>query len=141
MGIAGVEPYQLALTMGTTGSGSTDSPAPLPTIADLSTPTRVDNSSSTMAVESMPPIDIDIDSLTTNFNINTSIDIDTASTTIIGIAVPTAIDATPSPTMVDITGLTVSNTTLPSIADFISALAIDPLLTVMWMCSRRPCAW
>jgi hypothetical protein len=61
MGIAGVEPRQLAPTVGTTESGSTDSPAHSPTIADLSTPTRVDGSSSAMAVDSAPPIDIDID--------------------------------------------------------------------------------
>jgi hypothetical protein len=123
MGIAGVEPCQLAPTVGTTGSGSTDSPAPSPTIADLSTPTRVNGSLSAMVVDSAPPIDID--SLTTNFDINTSIDIDTTSTTIIDIAVPTVIDATPLATMADITGSTASNTTSPSIADFVSAPVID----------------
>jgi hypothetical protein len=132
MGIAGVEPRQLAPTMGMTGSRSTDSPAPSPTIADLSTPTRVDGSSLAMVVDSAPPIDIDIDSLTTNFDINTSIDVDTALTTIVGIAVPTIIDATPPATMVNITGSTVSNTTSPSIVDFVSAPAIDsPLMTIV----------
>jgi hypothetical protein len=113
MGIAGVEPRQLVPTVGTTGSGSMDSLAPSPTTTDLSTPTRVDGSSSAMVVDSAPSIDIDIDSLTTNFDINTSINVDTASTTIVGIAVLTIIDATPLATMVDITGSTVSSTASP----------------------------
>jgi hypothetical protein len=90
-----------------------DSPAPSPTIADLSTPTRVDGSSPAMAVDSAPSIDIDIDSLTTNFDISTNIDVNTASTTIVGIAVLTIIDATPLATMVDVTRSTVSDTALP----------------------------
>jgi hypothetical protein len=131
MGIAGVEPRQLAPTVGRTGSGSTDLLAPSPTIADLSTPTRVDGSSSEMAVDSAPPIGIDIDSPTTNFDIKTNIDVDTASTTIVGIAVPTVIDAIPLATMVDITGSTVSNTTSPSVVDFVLAPAIDsPAMTI-----------
>jgi hypothetical protein len=129
MGIAGVEPRQLVPTVGTTGSGSTDSPALSPTIADLSTPTRVDGSSLAMAVDSAPSIDID--SLTANFDINTSIDVDTASTTIVGIAVPTVIDATPLATIVDITGSTASDTTSPSVVDFVSAPAIDSLATAI----------
>jgi hypothetical protein len=80
-----------------------------------------------MSVNSAPPISINIDSPTTNFNINTNIDIDTASTTIVGFAVPTVIDATLPATMVDITGSTISNTTSPSIVDFVSAPAIDSL--------------
>jgi hypothetical protein len=49
-----------------------DSPAPSPTIADLSTPTRFDGSSSAIVINSASPIDIDIDSLTTNFDTNAS---------------------------------------------------------------------
>jgi hypothetical protein len=81
MGIAGVEPRQLAPTVGTTGSRSTDSLTPSPTIADLSTSTRVDGSSSAMAVDSAPPIGIDIDSHITNFDVNTNIDADDTSQT------------------------------------------------------------
>jgi hypothetical protein len=125
MGIARVEPCQLVPTLGTTGSGSTDLLAPSPTITDLSTPTRVDGSSSAMAVDSAPPIDIDIDLLTNNFDINTSIDVDTALTTIVGIAMPTVIDATLPATMVNITGSIITDTTSPSIANFVSAPAID----------------
>jgi hypothetical protein len=114
-------------------------------ITDLFTPTRVDDSSSAMAVDSAPPIDIDIDSLTTNIDINTSIDVDNASTTIVGIAVPTIIDASPPATMIDITGSTISDTASPSIADLISALAIDfpamatvePVSSLMGMVSAR----
>jgi hypothetical protein len=42
MGIAGVEPRQLALIVGTMGSGSTDSPAPSPTTTIDSTPIVID---------------------------------------------------------------------------------------------------
>jgi hypothetical protein len=45
MGIAGVEPHELALTVGTMGSGSTDSPAPLQTTIDLPASTASTNSS------------------------------------------------------------------------------------------------
>jgi hypothetical protein len=42
MGIAGVEPCQLAPTVGTTGSGSTDSPALSPTNAKIDIDTTID---------------------------------------------------------------------------------------------------
>jgi hypothetical protein len=114
--------------MGTMGSGSTDLLAPSPTIAVLSTPTRVNGSSSAMAIDSAPPIGIDIDSPTTNFDINANIDIDTTSTTIIGIAVPTVIDATPPETEVDIARSTILDAASPSIADLTpAATIIDPV--------------
>jgi hypothetical protein len=78
MGIAGVEPRQLAPTVGTTGFGSTDSLAPSPTIANLTTSTRFDGSSSAMAIDSALLFDIDIHPLTINFDTNVKIDIDTA---------------------------------------------------------------
>jgi hypothetical protein len=138
MGIAGVEPHQLAPTMGTTGSGSTDSLAHSPTIAVLSTPTRVNGSSSAMAVDSAPPIGIDIDSPTTNFDINANIDVDTASTTIIGIAVPTVIDATPPETEVDIAISTILDAASPSIADLTpAATIIDPVSSPTGAVSAR----
>jgi hypothetical protein len=127
MGIAEVEPRQLAPTVGTTGSGSTDSSAPSPAIADLSTPTRIDDSSSAMAVNSAPPIGIDIDSTATNFDINTSIDVNTALTTNVGIAVPTIIDATPPATMVNIAESATIDTASPSITDLTpAATTINP---------------
>jgi hypothetical protein len=137
MGIAGVEPHQLALTVGTIGFGSTDSPAPSPTIANLSTPTRVDGSSSAIVVDSSPPIDVDID-INTNTDINTNIDVDTAVTTIVGIAVPTVIDTTPPATVVNITGSTILDTALPSIADLTpAATTIDPISRLTGAVSTR----
>jgi hypothetical protein len=98
-----------------------------------------------MDVDSASLIDIDIDSLTINFDTNASIDIDTTSTTLVGIAVPAAIDTTSSATKVNITGSTVSDTALPSIADFASALAIEtpatavvePISSLTGMASER----
>jgi hypothetical protein len=138
MGIVGVEPRQLAPTVGTTGFGSTDSPAPSPTIAELFTSTRVNGSSSAMVVDSAPPIGIDIDSPTTNFDINTNIDVDTASTTIIDIAVPTVIDATPPATMANITESTIIDIASPSIADLTpAATTIDPISSLAGEVSAR----
>jgi hypothetical protein len=127
MGIAGVEPRQLALSVGTTGSGSTDSPAPSPTIANLSTPTRFDGSSSAMAVDFASPFGINIDPLTIDFNTNANIDIDTASTANVSIAMPTVIDTTPPETEVDVARSTVIDTASPSVADLTPAVTtIDP---------------
>jgi hypothetical protein len=78
MGIAGVEPRQLAPTVGTTGSGSTDSPAPSPTNAKIDIDPAIDT-----AVGIVVPTDADT---------NTKIDIDPAIDTAVGIAVPTDAD-------------------------------------------------
>jgi hypothetical protein len=78
MGIAGVEPHQLAPTVGTTGSGSTDSPAPSPTNTKIDITTAID-----IAIDIAMPTDIG-----TNAKIDIANTIDTA----IGIAVPTDID-------------------------------------------------
>jgi hypothetical protein len=59
MGIVEVEPRQFAPTVGTMGSGSTDSPAPSPTIDNLTASTRFDGPTSAMAVDSASPLDID----------------------------------------------------------------------------------
>jgi hypothetical protein len=127
MGIAGVEPRQLAPTVGTTGSGFTDSSAPSPTITNLSTPTRFDGSSSAMDVDSASLFDINIDPITIDFDTNANIDIDTASTINVGIAVPTIIDTTPPKTEVDIARSTVIDTASPRIADLTPATTtIDP---------------
>jgi hypothetical protein len=143
MGIAGVEPRQLLQTVGTTGSRSTDSPAPSPTIADLATPTRFDGSSSATTIDSTPSIYINIVSSTTDINIG--IDVDTAPTTIIGIAAPAVINATSSATMVDITGSTIIDIVMPSITDLTPArnfdspavTTIDPVSSVTGAISAR----
>jgi hypothetical protein len=114
MGIAGVEPRQLAPTVGTIGSGSTDSPAPSPTIVDPSTTTRFDGSSSAIAVDSASPIDTNIDPLTINFDTNTNIDLDAISTINVGIAVPTIIDTAPPEAEVDIARSTIIDTSSPA---------------------------
>jgi hypothetical protein len=124
MGIAGVEPRQLAPTVGTTGSGSTDSPAPSPTIDNLTASTRFDVPSSAMTVNSASPLDIDS---AINFDTNGKIDIDSAINTAVGIAVPAIIDNNPSETEVDIAGSTIIDTASPSAADLTpAAIIIDP---------------
>jgi hypothetical protein len=77
MGIAGVEPRQLAPTVGTTGFGSTDSPAPSPTNAKIDINPVIDT-----AVGIAVPINIDTI-------------IDTTIDTVAGITVPAIIDANP----------------------------------------------
>jgi hypothetical protein len=114
-GIAGVEPRQLALTVGTMGSGSTDSPAPSPTIANLTASTRFDGSSSAMAIDSASPFSLDT---------NVKIDIDTTIDTAIGIAVPTIIDTVPSETEVDIAKAAVIDIASLGIADLTPAATI-----------------
>jgi hypothetical protein len=124
MGIAGVEPRQLAPTVGTTGSGSTDSPAPSPTIDNLTASTRFDGPSSAMAIDSASPLDIDS---AINFDASGKIDIDPIINTAVGIAVPAIIDTNPSEAEVDIAGLTVIDTASPSTADLTpAAIIIDP---------------
>jgi hypothetical protein len=127
MGIAGVEPRQLAPTVGRMGSGSTDSLAPSPIIDNLTASTRFDGSSSVMAVDSASPFDIDINPLTINFDTNDKIDIDTTSTINVGIAVSAVIDTIPSETEVDIARSTVIDTAPPSVANLTpAAIIIDP---------------
>jgi hypothetical protein len=142
MGIAGVEPRQLAPSVGTTGSGSTDSPAPSPTIANLTASTRFNGSTSAIAVDSALPFDIDINAkididttidtavgiaVPTIIDTNAKIDIDTAIDTAIGITVPTVIDTISPETEVDIAGSTIIDTALPSAADLTpTEIIIDP---------------
>jgi hypothetical protein len=125
MGIAGVKPHQLAPTVGTMGSGSTDSPAPSPTIDNLTASTKFDGPSSAMAVDSASPLDIDS---AINFDASGKIDIDPTINTVVGIAVPAIIDTNPSEAEVDITGSTVIDTASPSTADLTPATTIiDPI--------------
>jgi hypothetical protein len=58
-------------------------------------------------------------------DIDVSIDIDTAPTTIIGIAVPAVINTTSPTTMVDITGSTIVDIASPSIADYTPTRTLD----------------
>jgi hypothetical protein len=97
MGIAEDKPRQLAPTVGTTGSGSTDSPAPshttskidIDTVVGIAVPNNDDTTSK-----------IDIDTVVgiavpNNDDITSKIDIDT----VVGIAVPTNVD---DPSKIDI---------------------------------------
>jgi hypothetical protein len=101
-----------------------DSPAPSPTIDNLTASTRFDAPSSAMAVDSASPLDIDF---TINFDASGKIDIDPTINTAVGIAVPAIIDTNPSEAEVDIAGSTVIGTASPSTADLTpAAIIIDP---------------
>jgi hypothetical protein len=105
MGIAGDKPRQLVPTVGTMGSGSTNSPAPSPTTSK-----------------------IDIDTIVgiaapTNADTTSKIDIDT----IVGITVPTIVDANPAEPEVDAVGSTIIDNVSPSTINLTSAAnIIDP---------------
>jgi hypothetical protein len=139
MGIAGVEPRQLAPTVGTMGSGSTDLSAASPTTIDLPASTastnspastRIDGSSPATAVDSASPtlhINIDIASPAIDIDIASpaiDIDINTASPTIIGITSLTIID-TASPTIVGITSPTIIDTASQTIGTLYSPTIIE----------------
>jgi hypothetical protein len=110
MGIAGVEPRQLAPTVGMTGSGSTDSPAPSPTNAKIDIDTTIDAAIGIAVL--------------TDINTNTKIDIDTTIDTDVGIAVPAIIDANPPEPEVDIVESTIIDTASPSAIDLTPAVTI-----------------
>jgi hypothetical protein len=121
-----------------------DSPAPLPTITNLTASTRFDGSTSATAVDSALSFNIDtnakinidttIDTAVgiaapTVIDTNTKIDIDTAIDTAVGIAVLTVIDTISPETEVDIAGSAIIDTALPSAADLtLAAIIIDPTL-------------
>jgi hypothetical protein len=135
MGIAGFKPRQLAPTVGTTGSGSTDSPAPSPTIIDLSTLTRVDGSSSATTIDSALPTAIDITSLAINIDValsavNIDINVDTTSPTIVGIAAPTIINTTSPTAVVDIASPSIFESTPMLDVDSSATTTIDPISRV-----------
>jgi hypothetical protein len=92
MGIAGVEPHQLAPTVGTTGSGSTDSSALSPTNVKIDIANTIDT-----VIGIAVPTDID-----TNTETNIGIIIDTTIDTVAGIAMPAIIDTNPLEPEVDI---------------------------------------
>jgi hypothetical protein len=115
MGIAGVEPRQLAPTVGMTGSGSTDSPAPSSTFAKIDI-AKIDTDT---AVGIAVPIDTDT-------NAEISIDTIIANTidTVADIAVPAIIDANLLEPKVDSVGSTVIDIASSNAADLIPAATI-----------------
>jgi hypothetical protein len=102
MGIAGSITNQLAPTVGTTGSGSTDSPAPSPTNAKIDIAKTIDTAIGIAVL--------------TDTDTNTKIDIANTIDTAVGIAVPTDID-TNTETNIDTTIDTVASITVPAIID------------------------
>jgi hypothetical protein len=126
-----------------------DSPAPSPTIDNLTASTRFDGPTLAMAVDSALPLDIDSfvnfdtsDKIDIDFAIDTAIDIavlaiidtnakidiDSAIDTVIGITVPTLFNTTSPEMEVHIAGSTVIDTASPSAADLIlAAIIIDPI--------------
>jgi hypothetical protein len=125
MGIAGDKPRQLAPIVGTTGSGSTDSPAPSSTTAKIDIDTNVGIAAPTI-IDTTAKIDIDtIVSIAAPTNVDTTskIDVDT----IAGIAVPVIDNASPMEPEIDAIVLTVIDNILPSTINFTpTADVIDP---------------
>jgi hypothetical protein len=116
-----------------------DSPAPSPTIANLTTLTRFDDLTSATTVDSASPFDIDtnakididttIDTIVgiavpTVIDTNAKIDIDTAIDTTVGIAMPTVIDTISSETEINVAKPTIIDTAPPSIAVLTPAVTI-----------------
>jgi hypothetical protein len=112
MGIAGDKPHQLAPTVGTTGSGTTDSPAPSSTTAKIDINTIIGIAAPT-DVDSTAKINID-----TIVGIAALTDIDTSSKididTIASIVVPTIINASPMEPEIDAVDSTIVNSISPS---------------------------
>jgi hypothetical protein len=99
MGIAGDKPRQLAPSVGTTGSGSTDSPAPSPTTSKIDVGTIVSIAAPT------------------NVDTTSKIDVDT----IAGIAVPAIVNANPAKPEVDVVdNISPSTTKLAPVANVIN---------------------
>jgi hypothetical protein len=116
-----------------------DSPAPSPTIANLTTLTRFDDLTSATTVDSASPFDIDtnakididttIDTIVgiavpTVIDTNAKIDIDTAIDTTVGIAMPTVIDTISSETEINVAKPTIIDTAPPSVAVLTPAATI-----------------
>jgi hypothetical protein len=145
MGIAGDKPRQLAPTVGTTGSGSTDSPTPSPTttkidvdtIIGIAAPTNVDTTSkidvdTIIGIAAPTNVDttskIDVDTIigiaaSTNIDTTSKIDVDT----IAGIAVPAIINANPAKPEVDAVDSIIVDNVSPSTTKLAPvASVIDP---------------
>jgi hypothetical protein len=88
MGIAGVEPCQLAPTVGMKGSGSTDSLAPSPTNAKIDNDTTIDT---VVGIAVSAIIDIN----------PSGPEVDIAGSTAIGTASPSTTGLTPAMTIID----------------------------------------
>jgi hypothetical protein len=130
MSIARVEPRQLAPTMGMTGSGSTDSPAPSPTNTKIDIANTIDTA---VGIAVPTGIDAKIDIANTidtaigiavPTGIDAKIDIDTTIDTIAGIAVPAIIDANPLEPEVDIIELIAIDIASSNTTDLIPAATI-----------------
>jgi hypothetical protein len=140
MGIAEDKPRQLAPTVGTTGSGSTDSPAPSPTtskididtIVGIAAPTDIDTTAK-VDIDTIVGIAVltDIDT-TAKINIDTIVgivaptDVDTTAKididTIVGIATPINVDSTAKISLDTIIGIAA-----PTDVDISSELDIDTI--------------
>jgi hypothetical protein len=123
MGIAGDKPRQLAPTVGTTGSGSTDSPAPSPTTAKIDIDTIV----GTAAPTGIAKIDID-----TTVGIAAPTDVDTTAKididTIVGTAAPTSIAKIGIDTTVGIAAPTDVDTTAKIGIDTVVGIAVPAIV-------------
>jgi hypothetical protein len=117
----------LAPTVGTTRSGSTDSPAPSPTTAKIDINTIV-GIAAPINVDTSAKIDIDtIVGIAAPINVDTSTKIDVD--TIAGIAAPAVVDTNPTEPEVDVVESAIIDSTSPSIANFTPvANVIDPTL-------------
>jgi hypothetical protein len=124
MGIAGDKPRQLAPTVRTTGSGSTDSPAPSPTTAKIDIDT-VNGTAAPTNVDVTAKIDIDTVNGTaapTNVDVTAKIDIDTIN----GTAAPTNVNVTAK---IDID--TVNGTAAPTNVDVTAKIDIDTIVGIV----------
>jgi hypothetical protein len=107
MGIAGDKPRQLAPTVGTTGSGSTDSPAPSPTTIKTDIDTIIGITAPT-SIDTTPKINVD---------------------TIAGIAVPAIVNTNPAKPEVDAVDSIVVDNISPSTVKLAPAANVtDPTL-------------
>jgi hypothetical protein len=128
--IAGVEPRQLAPTVGMMGSGSTDSLAPSPTTIDIDIAslaididTNIDSTSSAIDIDTASPTIVSITAPTI---------VDIASpTTIVGITTPTVVDIASPTTIVGITAPTIVDTALSTTIEPTPVVAIDPPVTTI----------
>jgi hypothetical protein len=125
MGIARDKPRQLALTVGTMGSGSTDSLAPSPTTTNIDIDPIIGITALTN-VDTTTKSDVDtIISIATSTNIDTTskIDVDT----IADIAMLAIVNANPAKPEVNAVDSIVVDNILPSTTNFTSAAdVIDP---------------
>jgi hypothetical protein len=125
MGIAGDKPHQLAPTVGTTGSGSMDSPAPSSTVSKINIDTTVGIAAPTN-IDTTSKIGLDtIVGIAAPTNVDTTSKIDISSVT--GIAVPATVIDNPMEPEVDAVNSTAINNASPRIIDITPAAdVLDP---------------